>query len=141
MMKELFYFMFSAYKRYGDNTKNEAYFYAILYLAMIRLALFFPLIHFCFELVNCKMNKLMTILYLIICFVYSYFRAPQKECCISSKKYNSVSKVSANVITFLIAFLSAIGSIFMIMLVDKYIVDPYGLEGWLLQFLPHINIT
>jgi hypothetical protein len=103
-------------------------------MAVIRLALFYPLVRFCADLLNCKLNKVSIILYLIICLLFSYFRAPQKQSLISNKKYDNKSKLTLYVIAFLIVFLSGIGGAVASILVDKYFVEPYGLEGWLLRF-------
>ncbi len=132
-MRELFRFFCSLFKRSGESD-TEAYYSSILCMAVIRLALFYPLVRFCADLLNCKLNKVSIILYLIICLLFSYFRAPQKQSLISNKKYDNISKLTLYVIAFLIVFLSGIGGAVASILVDKYFVEPYGLEGWLLQF-------
>ena len=133
MMRELFRFFCSLFKRSGESD-TEAYYSSILCIAVIRLALFYPLVRFCADLLNCKLNKVSIILYLIICLLFSYFRAPQKQSLISNKKYDNISKLTLYVIAFLIVFLSGIGGAVASILVDKYFVEPYGLEGWLLRF-------
>lgn len=132
-MTALFHFIYSVYKRTGEGD-SEAYYSSVLYLAIIRLALFYPLVRFCADLLNCKLNKVSIILYIIICLLFSYFRAPQKQNCGSNKKFDSASKLLLYVSAFLIAFLIGIGGAIASILFSKYIVDPYGLKGWLLQF-------
>lgn len=132
-MRELSRFFYSLFKRSGESD-TEAYYSSILCMAVIRLALFYPLVRFCADLLNCKLNKVSIILYLIICLLFSYFRAPQKQSLISNKKYDNISKLTLYVIAFLIVFLSGIGGAVASILVDKYFVEPYGLEGWLLRF-------
>ncbi len=133
MMTSLFHLMYSAYRRSGESD-SDAYYRSILFLAIIRLTLYSPLVYFSASLLNCKPNKLSVILYLIIGIIYSYFRAPQKQSCKSNKKFDRMPKSLVFTIACIIVFLLGIGAPIVCILVGKYIIDPYGLEGWLLRF-------
>ena len=129
MMTTIFHIMYSVYKRSGESD-SEAYYLSVLCVAMVRVAIFFPLVCFCVALINSELNKIVGLLYLVICWFYSYLKAPRKESCTLIKKYDNVSKPLAYALIFLIMILGVIG----IVLVGKYVVEPYGLEGWLLRF-------
>jgi hypothetical protein len=129
-MKELFYFMYSVYKRYKESD-SEAYSSAILVMAYLRAALFFPLVCICISLTDNGLIPVVPILYPIICWIYSKKRAPKKESCISKKKYYHVP--CPRLLMFIINFSFGIGGIIVGGLLSKYIRE-YGLEGWLLRF-------
>lgn len=132
MMKELFYFMYSVYKR-SKESDSEAYSSAILVLAFIRAALFFPLVCICVALTDNGLIPVVVIIYPIICWIYSKKRAPKIENCISKKKYYHVP--CPKLLMFIIIFSSALWGLFVMALVSKYIITPYGLEGCLLRFI------
>lgn len=132
MMKELFYFMFTVYKR-SKESDSLAYDSAKTCLVFIRVAMFFPLVYFCAALINPSLLLLVIIPYLIIIWIYSKKRAPKIENCISKKKYYHVP--CPKLLMFIINFSSALWGLFGMALVSKYIITPYGLEGCLLRFI------
>ena len=85
MMTTIFHIMYSVYKRSGESD-SEAYHLSVLCVAMVRVAIFFPLVCFCVALINSELNKIVGLLYLVICWFYSYLKAPRKESCTSIKK-------------------------------------------------------
>ncbi len=131
MMKELLCFIYAVYKQ--SNESNElAYSSAISCLGLIRIAIFFPMVYFCVALIHPVLLVIVCIPYLIITRIYSKRRAPKKENCISNKRYYHARcpRLLMFVILLLFELLGLLGAA----LVGKYIIDPYGLEGWLLRF-------
>lgn len=128
-MKELFYIMYSVYKKSGD-TVTEAYLTSVLVVGALRFALTLPLVVFFVDLIHSESIKIIGPLYFVICLIYSYLKAPQKQNCDSHKKYGKTHKLFAYSIMILILFWGPLGGI----LVEKYIIKGYGLEGWLLRF-------
>lgn len=130
-MKELFYFMYSVYKR-SKESDSEAYSSAILVLAFIRAALFFPLVCICVALTDNGLIPVVVIIYPIICWIYSKKRAPQIKSCIpKNMKYHHVPcpRLLMFIILIFIQLSGMIGGGY----IAKVIRD-YGLEGWLLRF-------
>lgn len=139
MMKELFYFMFSVYKR-SKEEDSLAYDSAILCLTVIRFGLFTPLLFFFLDLtIPDDLVPAVFIIYGISCWFYSKKKAPPVQRCLSKykKKYNKVRH--PKLLMFLILDVFIIGGAFGGAFVSADIVARYGLKGWLLQFLPHIN--
>jgi len=129
-MKELFYLMFTVYKRsrYSDS---QAYGSAILVLASIRMAIFFPLVCMCITLTDNRLTPIVLIFCLISFWIYAKKRAPKIESCISKKKYCHVScpRLLMYVIVMSFWISSAIVSVY-----SANFIRDYGLEGWLFRF-------
>lgn len=132
MMTSIFQILYSAYKRSGYND-SMAYTRSSISLAAFRLAFFFPILTLCSEIIY-KLNGLFIILYLIFFLVYSYKNAPRKESCVSQKKYDRIPKLLVFGVGVLLGVLLFFWGASLSIMVCKYIIDPYGLEGWLFRF-------
>lgn len=130
MMTELFYFMYSVYRR-AKESDSEAYSSAILVMSYLRFCLFFPFVAICITLTDNGLIPLALIIHPLICWIYSKKRAPKKESCISKQKYFRVP--CPKLLMFIINFSFGIYVFFAGGILCKYFRDN-GLEGWLLRF-------
>ena len=123
--------MHKVYKRAYPKTDYKARNSAVLFVAFIRINLFGPFFGFWGALTDYKYKEVIVLLYTMVLIYLSFKRIPKSEDYqIIKKKLGVITKVYP----FIILVLSMIWNVTGCILISKYIVVPYGLEGWLLRF-------
>lgn len=131
MLKEIYKIMYYSYSRYYPDDTLRIKSSAILFVAMIRISLFSPVLGFLGALTDYKYKYIIIGLYTLVCIFISIKSSPKSvNTDLIKKKFRGLYKVYPYIILVLSIIWGVIGSV----LGSKYIVKPYGLEGWLLHF-------